>query len=1341
MSYQKAKRPQFRLFDFQVGEHREEIYDERGNVEGSNRTFLVKMFGMNTKGKTYCVFAKNFKPFFYVLGKDNWIKGREDVALKMHIIERLKKEKTGLQDDICSCTLVSKKKLYGFDNFKKYNFVKIEFKNVSAFNKVKNFWYTENKDYTKRRLRKNGYECTRGDIKLKTILYESNIPPMLRYFHIQQLSPSGWCTFKKPVLRSPKEKKETHCNYEYCTDASNILPLVNKEDGIPLKVMSFDIEASSSHGDFPVAKKTYRKLMGEIIQYWTVNKKNISRMNPLEKKDLFIDLVLSSFEFKLKKNKVYDEISKVYLKGATSTHYKYPTIDEIYDKTNRLLGKTMEELLEKCEPVQQEEYFEYKKWENMDNFEKEKYKFWDLYIPNNIKKNNILYLLNQKYDAGKKLDIMDRAFTGHVKKILSISCFLPKLEGDKCTFIGSTFLELGKKEPYLNHMVALSSEKVTTPEVENNEVVCKKTEKGLLRAWVKTIKEQDPDIIIGYNIFGFDWHFLLDRVKELNDKTKEADFEKEFLETMSRNKKEKNAKHDMIIRSTTTVASGTYELVYVKIPGRIQIDLLNYFRKNENLSSYKLDYVGQHFIGDDVKDYKVGDFITKLKSKNLFGLKNGNYIVFEIKGHSSDKYLKGKKFKVKNLDLESGSFEIEHNLDIDKKKKFRWCLAKDDIDHMDIFRLSKGGPADKAIVAKYCYQDCNLVHNLFIKNDIFTAMVEQASICSVPIEFVAMRGQGIKLLSFISKEARNAGMLIPVLEKSTSNDGFEGAIVFVPKCNLYRKNPIAVNDYSSLYPSCMISENISHDSKVWTKEYDLDNKLFKTTGEKDKKGNFIYDNLQGYKYVDIKYDTYKYVRTTPSSAAKKIKCGSKICRFVQFKGNEKGIMPTVLGELLASRKSTRKLIKYKTVTLKDGSTYDGILSKGDEFYTLVSNKGEKQQVLANEVVDVKDTYDDFMKNVFDKRQLAKKVVANSLYGQSGAKTSAFYDKDIAASTTAMGRKLLLYAKEIVETCFDNKVLDTKLGKVRTKSECIYGDTDSVFFSFNLEDLEGNRIEGKEALKITIELAIRAGEIATKFLKPPHDLEYEKTFLPFLLLSKKRYVGLLYETDPEKCKMKSMGIVLKRRDNAACVKDCYGKVVDLLMNGETVDNATDFVKGYIKDMVNEKIPHEKLIISKSLNGFYKNPEAIAHKVLAERIGKRDPGSKPSVGSRVPFIYIQTKGAVKLQGDRIESPSFIKKNKLKPDYAFYITNQIMKPVTQIFSLLLNDMKEFNGPIKMYYEKKKAGIKMKYKGDQEKVENKIQVLKDKMVKQLIFDDALRICNNTKNNQPTISSFFKLK
>ena len=453
-------------------------------------------------------------------------------------------------------------------------------------------------------------------------------------------------------------------------------------------------------------------------------------------------------------------------------------------------------------------------------------------------------------------------------------------------------------------------------------------------------------------------------------------------------------------------------------------------------------------------------------------------------------------------------------------------------------------------------------------------------------------------------------------------------------------------------------------------------------------------------------------------------------------------MPTVLRELLASRKATRKLIKFKTVTLKNGEKYSGLLNKGEENYTIIPQKGNKIIVNIDEVTKVEDTYNDFMKNVFDKRQLSKKVVANSLYGQSGARTSAFYDKDIAASTTATGRKLLLYAKRIVEECYKDRIVETKnYGKVRTKSEYIYGDTDSVFFTFNLEELDGTKIRGKKALEITIELAIQAGELATMYLKNPHDLEYEKTFMPFLLLSKKRYVGMLYETNPNKCKMKSMGIVLKRRDNAACVKDCYGKVVDLLMKGETADIASNFVRKYVKDMVDEKVGLEKLIITKSLNGFYKNPDSIAHKVLADRIAKRDPGNKPSVGSRVPFVYIQTKKEVKLQGDRVESPNYIIQNKLKPDYSFYITNQIMKPVTQIFSLLLEQMAKFSGTVKSNYNRKYNTILNKYEDDNKKINEKITQLRDSVVKKLIFEDSLRVSDNSKKGLQTINSFFKKK
>ena len=98
----------------------------------------------------------------------------------------------------------------------------------------------------------------------------------------------------------------------------------------------------------------------------------------------------------------------------------------------------------------------------------------------------------------------------------------------------------------------------------------------------------------------------------------------------------------------------------------------------------------------------------------------------------------------------------------------------------------------------------------------------------------------------------------------------------------------------------------------------------------------------------------------------------------------------------------------------------------------------------------------------------------------------------------------------------------------------------------------------------------------------------------------------------------------------------------------------------------KFPLSKLTITKSLRSEYADPTRIAHKVLADRIAERDPGNKPSTSDRIPFVYIQTADKPKLPGDRIELPSFIREHGLTPDYEFYITNQIAKPVAQVFGL---------------------------------------------------------------------------
>jgi DNA polymerase elongation subunit (family B) len=560
-----------------------------------------------------------------------------------------------------------------------------------------------------------------------------------------------------------------------------------------------------------------------------------------------------------------------------------------------------------------------------------------------------------------------------------------------------------------------------------------------------------------------------------------------------------------------------------------------------------------------------------------------------------------------------------------------------------------------------------------------------------------MRGQGIKLTSYIAKKCREKDTLMPVIDKGSSDDGYEGAIVLDPKCDLYLDNPVACVDYASLYPSSMLSENLSHDSKVWTREYDLANNLIEETGEKDNDGNFIYDNLPDYKYVDCTYDTYTYIRKTPSAAAEKVKCGRKVCRFAQFPNGERGVMPSILEELLKARKSTRKLIPTEK--------------------------------------------DEFMKNVLDKRQLGYKLTANSLYGQCGAKTSTFYEKDVAASTTSTGRKLLTYAKRILEECYGNRVCSTKHGEVKSKAEYIYGDTDSVFFTFNLEELDGTPIRGKKALEITIELAQEAGELASTFLKGPHDLEYEKTFMPFCLLSKKRYVGMLYELDPDKCKRKEMGIVLKRRDNAPIVKDIYGGIIDILMKEKDIQKAISFLKSCLQDIVDEKYPMDKLVITKSLRSGYKNPNQIAHKVLADRITARDPGNKPSPGDRIPFVYIHNTKKTALQGEKIETPNYIIENNVKIDYSFYITNQIMKPVQQVFALVLEKIWMMQNKMMKIRKFKREVEAMEKKTDPEKMPGKLETMKNKEVKALLFEEYLRVTNNSKMGMNMMSSYFTIK
>ena len=1110
------KRMEVRLFDFQPVNRKDPDIDENDAT-----MFVIQMFGINEQGETFSIEVHDFKPYFYCLVPPSFTSGDKRSFLE-HI-----KQKVGpyFADSIVDCVFIKRKKLDGFDAQSDHLFLCFKFRGMSSFYKTRNLWYDEvKKGLEVKQVLKPGYYYQGKLIRL----YEANIPPLLRFFHIKEISPSGW-------IQLPKVKKVTQrtttCTHEFIVQTRDIIAL-QKETPVPYKICSFDLEASSSHGDFPVPVKDYKRLAEQI----------------LESDESLDQCIYAAFGYDTLPN-----IDLVYPKSPVSREY-------IKD----MLPKWKKEII---------------RGSILDDYASDE--------EDNVATDAPAMTVEELMQSEHPCKVVE------LRKALNQG--FPPLEGDTVTFIGSTFYKNGVN--VLNHCIVLGG----CEPIPNVELECYKEEREVLVAWTRLIQKEDPDILIGYNIFGFDEQFLFKRALEtgcIDD----------FVE-LTRNKhvmagKQVEGQWEMETKSVF-LASGEYNLNYFKMDGRLHIDLYTIFRRDYNFESYKLDSVSSYFIGDKVQRVDGKHIYTK----NFQGLEVGNFIAFD-------------EIKYKVVDIQSDYFEIA---DTPAETPSRWSLAKDDVDHHDIFRLSKGSDADRAIIAKYCIQDCNLVQNLFQKTDMLTGFIEMASICSVPIEFLIFRGQGIKLTSYISKQCRKLNTLMPVLKTLDFDTGYEGAIVLDPKCALYTE-PVAVCDYKSLYPSSMISENICSSSKVWTKEYDLAGNLLKETGVQ-RNGVYIYDNLPNYKYVDIEYDTFHYVRKTPKSKAVKTKMGTKMCRFAQFP-NGKAIFPCVLDELLQARSKTRKQMAKEP--------------------------------------------DEFMKNILDKRQNAYKVTANSLYGQCGARTSTFYDKDVAASCTATGRKLLIYAKVLIEEVYQDRLCETSLGPVRATAEYVYGDTDSVFFKFTLMH-EGEKVTGVDALAITIELAKEAGQLATAFLKHPHELEYEKTFWPLVLLSKKRYVGMLYENDTVNCSRKSMGIVLKRRDNAPIVKDVYGGLIDILMKDRDAVKAVAFVKQRIQEVRRGEVPLEKLVLTKSLRSGYKNPKQIAHKVLADRIGKRDPGNKPKPGDRIQFAYIC--GSKKqLQGEKIETPEFMKEKGLVPDYEHYITNQLMKPIEQVIELVLEEVPEY-------------------------------------------------------------------
>jgi len=1751
----------------------------------NRREFTIYAFGRNQEGLSVSTEIRGFNPYFYINIPNDWNKTSQEIdILKEWILKnvwckmypmpkKLNDDNYSIGDDqdrncedrwktfynwiqkdfktlkefhdiigIIKIKFHRKYKLQGFTNNKKFNFLEIRTTNMRTFYTCRNIFQNKFYDSNNDEMVPHPKQITIQNLVKNHVfdLFESNINPIIRFIHYSDILPCGWVKVNNFSVKF-KENKKTYSNIEIGISIDDI-QLLNKNNNAQIPIAFYDIECDSSHGDFPQAKKNYKSVAREIMAEYskTYGKTQNIKISDLERNKAYEYLKKAHFFTKLLLESIYENgnndhnISKVYWKTnkqkvkmnsscSQNKEKKYLDLKNKQEKNEMKFVNDHLSIIKNCNSVKNyinliDEVYKVINKNSprfksiaIFNLEYPKIKFFkrfrDELISTVAKKIHPLININYNKLGLSKLEINKLRSKKLDDTQFIMDKYLVPIEGDPIIQIGTCFLKYGDKKPYKKHILTLN----TCDDIEGVEVVSCETEKELILKWQKLIIDENPDVISGYNIYSFDFPYIWDRAVELGQIEK--------FRVIGKFKNRKSRIKEKILSSSALGHNSWREIDTI---GRIQVDLLKVIQRDHNLPSYKLDNVSSHFMkGKVINIIKDEEEYSIIETDNVKGIQKDSYIKFIfMDGHSVEKHNNGHKYYIENI--ENNRIIIRGTLNFLKKNKYNWCMAKDDVSPKDIFRFQKEGSDKRCIIAKYCVKDVILCVELLQKLEIMTNNIGMSNVCFTPLLWIFTRGQGVKIFSLVSKQCRKDNFLVPVLYKDKNASGYEGAIVLNPNPGIYLEYPVSVMDYASLYPSCMISENLSHDSIVTQDEW-----LGEKGGENLKK--------MGYEYVDIIYDQFKYINK------KKTKTGVKTCRFIQPKKEDDGtiktqnraIIPRILNKLLKARKQTRKKIPYKIVELTNSEIIEGLMKKNNNGYNIIKEDGSKLFVKEDEIIQIKDKYNQFDKAVLDGLQLAYKMTANSIYGQMGASTSPIRWIDIAASTTAKGRDLLkqagnfvtkkynnvwfnenVFIKEtklvygdsvtgdtplvlkkngkvfiktieslnnewkpyeefkpfdsnrrekqqtktsykiwtngkwanikrvirhktkknifrintsqgIVDVTEDHSLINSKFQKIKP-NECIVGktelahsfptnfkennhnncyyddfeiingsflerqnwindrtsthfdfengdkllikhklvaqvyyyiiksigidisvnynptkntyeiykskenvnpkiikqiinlgnydgivydietdegyfnggigeiilkNTDSVFVRYVMEDKCGNSIKNKEALKLSIEISVHAEKKFKKLLKEPHNLEYEKTFWPFILFSKKRYVGNKYEFKTNCYKQTSMGIVLKRRDNAPIVKYVYGGVIDIIMNHLDINKSIDFLQVSIRDILNGTFKIDKFVITKSLRSHYKDPQRIAHKVLADRIGERDPGNKPKPNDRVPYVYInkptfisvketyikltnkkfgkyfliysicvsknkseeklvpfteftrQTKNKYKLiqiieitdkkgyeklkkleeltkintkleteidwdwdenknkgyslewtsnnailnnlckkrltkepilnitknygkeentlkqfveeytktaeskgqktqikfhknlfdkkqiqikkktlQGDRIENPKYIVDNKIPIDYKLYITNQIMKPVCQIYGLIVERLdKKYKFPYdKNYYTKKYK--KIRKEKDEIKTIKKIRDMKEKMAKELLFMPIIR-------------------
>jgi DNA polymerase delta subunit 1 len=312
---------------------------------------------------------------------------------------------------------------------------------------------------------------------------------------------------------------------------------------------------------------------------------------------------------------------------------------------------------------------------------------------------------------------------------------------------------------------------------------------------------------------------------------------------------------------------------------------------------------------------------------------------------------------------------------------------------------------------------------------------------------------------------------------------------------------------------------------------------------------------------------------------------------------------------------------------------------------LLDDLSQWRKQAKRDMADAKKRGDTFATALYNAKQLAFKVSANSMYGLFGSSTGMMPCVDLASAVTSTGRDMIqLTSKKVLES----------------GSKVVYGDTDSVFCIFNCGG------ENRTNLAAHMKKAQLMADTITKQFKAPNILEYEKVYYPFLLFSKKRYCGLMFEDDPTTpSKIDVKGLQVVRRDNCPLVREVSQEVMDILMYKRSFQMALEHARKRVLEVLHEQVPWTKLVVSKALRGNYKNPSSLPHWCVAQK--RKARGEHILDGERIPYVFVKDMlNSDALLAKRAEDVTWAREHGLSLDTLYYVRQQLLNPICTYLSL---------------------------------------------------------------------------